>query len=55
MKVIARHERDDQDIELDDDQIEQTEHEMLLSFAEMARAEIYRFERLDGWTYRIVV
>ena len=53
MKIIARHERDDRDIELEDDQIREVEAERDFSFAGLAARGAVMIAFDDGWGYRI--
>ena len=54
MKIIARHEKDDRDIELDEDGIMTLELELGCSVECIQLCQIVRFEMKDGWHYRIV-
>ena len=47
--VIARHEKDDQDFTLDEQQID----ELGVDVRALLRSEVFRFEKLDGWCYSI--
>jgi NOL1/NOP2/fmu family ribosome biogenesis protein len=53
VQIIARHERDDRDIELEEDQIREVEAERDVSFAEMAARGAVLIAFDDGWGYRI--
>lgn len=53
MKIIARHERDDRDIELEPEQVAELEKELGCDFAEMQRLGVREFDGPDdGWHYR---
>ena len=54
MKIIARHERDDQDVELGPEEELALEEKMNISPFRLAQAGITQFERTDGWLYRLV-
>lgn len=53
MKIIARHERDDREIELEDEQAEQLEHDLALDILTLVMAGIRSFVTVDGWHYRL--
>lgn len=51
--VIARHERDNEDLYLDKSQINRTEEEMLITFKELYKLGIVSFTLDNGWHYII--
>lgn len=53
MKVIARHERDDLETELDSDQLLELEADLGLAVSLLLAAGIVTFETHDGWAYKI--
>jgi hypothetical protein len=52
MRVIARHIRDDQDVELDTDQV--IELQGFFDLPAMSKAGIVSFTTDEEWTYRLI-
>ncbi len=54
MKIIARHERDDQDVELTGDYVEMFASEELgMTVKQLENSQITGVTLLDGWSYVI--